>query len=789
MTISHDFGSSFMTKVLKFFCHESRWNPHYFSGREVTEMIKFRPSFFHPPPPSSQTAADTKSFNGMINRLSSEGAHEAVLLTYSSMLKTNTPPDAFTFPSMLKACASLGLLSHGLSFHQYIVVNGYSSDAYIGSSLINFYDKFGYINHARQVFEKMPERNVVPWTAIISCYSRSGNVEAAVCLYNQMRYGGIKPCSVTMLALLSGVLEVLYVQYVHACTIQYGFGCDIALLNSMVNLYGKCGRIEDAEELFESMDKRDIVSWNSLASSYALDGNMRGIFHLLSRMRIEGLGPDQRTFGSMVCAATRQGNLEMGQLVHACIVTAGSELNTHVKTSLIVMYLKCGNFDDAFEIFERVSDKDVILWTAMISGLVQNESADKALWLFRRMLLSNVVPSTATLASALAACGQLGSLTLGTSIHAYMLRQRMPVDVTAENSLVTMYAKCNRLEQSRVVFERMDEKNVVSWNAVVAGYAQNGNLCLSLSLFNEMRTTLQRPDSITVVSLLQACASIGALHQGTWVHNFVIRSGLGPGILVETALVDMYSKCGDIDTARKCFDRMPQHDLVSWSTIIAGYGCHGKGNVALEMYNKFLLTGLEPNPVIFLSVLSACSHNRLVDKGLSVFYSMKKDFRIEPELEHRACIVDLLSRAGRVKEAYDFYKNMFPEPAVDVLGILLDACRIGGSLELRDIIARDIFLLKPMDAGKYLQLAHSYASMDRWDDVSEAWMQMKSLGLKKLPGWSFIELNGIITTFFTHHSSHPKCEHIVQVLKFLNKEIRDFGVTLKLETNETVDTL
>ncbi|KAI8525071.1 hypothetical protein RHMOL_Rhmol13G0199400 [Rhododendron molle] len=590
----------------------------------------------------------------------------------------------------------------------------------------------------------MPERNVVPWTAIICCYSRTGDFESAVCMYEEMWYEGIRPSSVTMLGLLCGVLEFKQVQCVHACVICYGFGSDMAVLNSLLDVYGKCGRVKDAWDLFEIMERRDTVSWNSLVSGYALVGNVGEILDLMRRMRIEGF-----------------------------------ELDAHVETSLIALYSKCGKVDNAFRMFERTPNKDVIRWTAMISGLVQNKCADKALTLFQKMLLSDIMPYTATIASALAACGQLGSLSLGTSIHAYMLRQRMPFDITAQNSLMTMYVKCNRLVQSHIVFDTMEGRDVVSWNAIVAGYAQNGNLYQSLSFFNEMRRTLQQPDSLTVVSLLQACASIGALHQGKWVHNFVIRSFLGSCNMIDSALVDMYCKCGDLDTARKCFDRISYHDLVPWSAMIAGYGSHGKGDMALEIYNQFLLTGLEPNHVIFLSVLSACNHNGLVNQGLNLFYSMREDFWVEPKLEHLSCIVDLLSRAGRVEQAYDFYKEMFPEPEIGVLGILLDACRMSGSLELGNIIARDICMAKPTDARNYLQVAQSYASVERWDGVSEVWVQMRSLGLRKLPGWSFIELNGTITTFLTQHTSHPQHVDIVQVLKFLSKEMTDLGANFR----------
>ncbi|KAK9268183.1 hypothetical protein L1049_010625 [Liquidambar formosana] len=444
-------------------------------------MNRLRRSSFNTLKQQLPQATTTKSINAIINRLSAEGAHYDVLFTYSSMLKNNTPSDAYTFPSLLKACTSLELLSLGLSIHQRIVVDGYSSDAYIASSLINFYARFCYIDDARWVFDMMPERNVVPWTAIIGCYSRVGDVDSAFSMHDRMRHQGVQPSSVTLLGLLSGVSELLHVQCLHACTIQYGFGSDIALVNSLMNVYGRCGRVEDARDMFESMDQRDIVSWNSVVSGYAQVGNVRVVLQLLNRMRLEGVQPDQQTFGSLVSATAGQSKLEVARLVHGKILRAGFKLDAHIETSLIVMYLKCGIIDYSFRIFERTPDKDVILWTAMISGLLQNDCADKALTVFRWMLKSRMMPSTATIASALAACAQLGSLDQGTSIHGYILRQRMALDVPAQNSLVTMYAKCGSLEQSCAVFDRIDKRDVVSWNAIVAGYAQNGHLCKACS--------------------------------------------------------------------------------------------------------------------------------------------------------------------------------------------------------------------------------------------------------------------------------------------------------------------
>ncbi|XP_009795211.1 pentatricopeptide repeat-containing protein At4g04370 [Nicotiana sylvestris] len=730
---------------------------------------------------AAATTTTTKSFNATLHRLSSEGAHHHALLTYNSMLKSSVPPDPFTFPTLLKACISLNLFPHGLLLHQHVVVNGFSSDPYIGSSLISFYSSFGLTERAHKAFDIMPDRNIVPWTAVIGCYVRSGDFEHAFVMYNSMVHDGVKPTSVTMLTMLSGISESIHVECLHASVVKYGFMGNTVLLNSMLNVYGKCGRIEYARKLFEWMDEKDIVSWNSLASGYSLVGDTEELLRLTYRMRLENTWPDYQTYGSLVSAIAKEGCAELGKVVHGQIVAAGFELDVHLETSLMFMYLKCRNMDYTFKIFERAKEKDVVLWTTIISGLVQNERADRALQVFQGMLCSRIEPSTTTIASALAACAQLGSLKVGTSIHGYMLRQRIAIETPAQNSLVTMYSKCGYLKQALAVFDMIKGRDVVSWNAIVAGNAQNGHLAMALHLFNEMRIAHQRPDSITVVSLLQICASVGAYQQGKWIHNLVVRGYFEPCVKIGTGLVDMYCKCGDLDSARKCFDRIVEHDLISWSTIIAGYGNHGKGETALELYSELVQSGLTPNSVIFLSVLSACSHNGLVDQGMSLFDSMERDFKIAPELEHCACIVDLLCRAGRVKDAYNFYKTKFPEPMADALGIILDACKKKALVELRDIVCKEISMLDHGDAGRYVQLAHSYASMAQWEGVGKAWVQMRDLGLKKLPGWSFIDLHGVITTFFMGQTSHPQQEEIMLVLKNLSEEISERVIMSNIE--------
>lgn len=627
----------------------------------------------------------------------------------------------------------------------------------------------------------MSHRNIVPWTTIIWCYSHAGDIRNAFLLYNTMQFEGILPSPVTILNVLSGISESGHADVLHACIVKSGYVSELALMNCLLSVYAKCGRVEDARKLFELLDKKDIVSWNTLISALSTVGNLTEVLNLFCRLRLNNLETDQQTFGSLVSAVAREGSIEVGRVVHGLIITSGFELDKHVGTSLVSLYSRCRKVDDAFQIFYQAEDKDVVFWTAMISGLIQNDSADNALRLFQKMLVSRMMPSSATMACVIAACAQLDSIKHGKSIHCYILRQRMTVDIPMQNSLVSLYAKCGFLEQSCSIFSKMDERNVVSWNAIVTGYAQNGYLSKALLLFHEMRSANQLPDSITVVSLLQACASIGAYHQGKWIHSYVLRSCLGPCIRIGTALVDMYAKCGNLDSSRKCFDIMPEHDSVSWTAIIAGYGSHGKGETALKMFSEFLQSGMAPNDVIFLSVLYACNHNGLVDSGMILFESMIHEHKIEPKIEHLACIVDLLCRAGRVLDAYNFYRKMFETPVVDVLGILLDACRKNGHEELGRTIAEEISEFEPADAGMYVQLAQSFASMARWDGVGEAWVQMKSHGLRKAPAWSIIEMHGTFTPFFTQHSSHPEYETIASILRILTDDMERLALTSEYE--------
>ncbi|XP_031500576.1 pentatricopeptide repeat-containing protein At4g04370 isoform X1 [Nymphaea colorata] len=700
--------------------------------------------------------------------------HHQSLLTYSSMFREGVPISFQSYPSLLKACATLGSLDFGRMVHHNIVKMGFSSDVYIGASLIDMYAKLGEINDAHHAFVELPERSVVPWTAIITGYSQNGDINMAFSMCNMMRFEGMQPNSVTMLTLLAGIDLLVHLVCVHGSIIKFGVESDIRVANSLVNVYTRCGSLESGERVFYGMAERDIVSWNTMISGHSQYGNVEVAVDLLQHMQLfGGAKPDFQTLGSLASGIANEGLLALGKSIHALIVSYGFESDVIIQTALMGMYSKCGSLDDAMLLFENARHRDDVSWMTIISGLVLNDRADESLTIFAQMFQARYIPSTAIIACAIAACSQLCALDKGTSIHAYLIRNHTDIDIAAGNSLVTMYAKCRRLELAWRVFERMNERDVVSWNAIVSGHTQTGQLDKALLLFAKMKLTDQRPDLVTMVGLLQACAACGALHQGKWIHGFILRHNLEASLLMDTALVDMYCKSGDIDTAMKCFNQMPQKDVVSWSTIIAGCGSHGKGKLSLSLYLEMLESGIQPNNVTFLALLSACSHAGLVFEGLRLYKSMVDDHRLKPKMEHSACIIDLLSRAGKVNDAYKFINSGGISCTTDMLGILLTNSKNHGNVGLSKDITEEIVAKEPETAENFVQLAQSYAAISNWEGMAQMWVRMKSLGLKKSPGWSYIESQGIINTFFAGDFSHACSDDIKTILCVLNMEMRE----------------
>lgn len=357
------------------------------------------------------------------------------------------------------------------------------------------------------------------------------------------------------------------------------------------------------------------------------------------------------------------------------------------------------------------------------------------------------------------------------------MRRGYEAHVHITTTLVDMYARFGCVSYASLVFNEMPVKNVVSWSAMIACYAKNGRPFEALELFGEMMLENQDlcPNSVTMVSVLQACAALAALEQGRLIHGYILRRGLDNILPVISALVTMYARCGKLELGQRVFDQMDKRDVVSWNSLISSYGVHGFGKKAIQIFDEMILQGVLPSPISFVSVLGACSHAGLVEEGKILFQSMHKKYGIYPSVEHYACMVDLLGRANRLEEAAKIIQDMRLEPGPKVWGSLLGSCRIHCNVELAEWASARLFELEPTNAGNYVLLADIYAEAGMWDGVKRVKKLLGARGLQKVPGRSWIEAKRKIFSFVSVDEFNPQIEQLHALLVKLSTEMKEKG--------------
>jgi pentatricopeptide repeat protein len=686
----------------------------------------------------------------------------------------------YDYASLLQGCGNIKSVNQ---VHTHILMTGLHQDVFLGTKLVSMYTTHGSVESARLVFDKIYKRNVFLWNAIIRCYARNGPSQEALVLYNQMLSAGngIQPDKFTYPFVLKACARLSALeqgQEVHQHILASG--CELesheVVGTALIDMYVKCARIEIARQLFDKMSTRNVVSWNAMIAGYAQNGYDNEALVLFDQMmQITDVKPDSVTMTSVLRACAHLADLQKGEDIHHYIMNNGFQSDVSVGTALVSMYSKCGSIDFARQLFDKMSKRDVVSWNSMIAGYAQNGLAIEALTLFYQMQVLAVKPDSVTLLSLLTTCSHLSVMQYCKWIHAYILRMGFESDVSVCNALMDMYAKCGNRDLSRQLFDRMPERNVVSWSAMIARYAQNGNSNEALRLFQEMQLVGVKPDLVTVMSVLPACAHLAALQQGRDIHDYIIRNGFESDISVGTALVDMYAKCGSLEVARQVFDNLFEKDVVSWNVMIAAYGMHGQGEDAIGLFSQMQQTGTKPDHVTFTCVLSACTHAGLVEKGWLYFNCMSQDHCVTPRLEHYAYMVDLLSRAGHLDEALDFIKKMPLEPDAGVWGALLGACRTHCNIEMGRYVSQRLLELEPKNAGNYVLLSNIFASAGNWDGVAKMRTMLRDEGLKKIPGCSWIEINNRVHEFHVGDKSHPESDKIYALLEGLAGRLRQAG--------------
>ncbi|GFP87845.1 pentatricopeptide repeat-containing protein at2g03880 mitochondrial [Phtheirospermum japonicum] len=491
----------------------------------------------------------------------------------------------------------------------------------------------------------------------------------------------------------------------------------------------------------------------------------------LDTMQKHKLWADAITYTELIKCCIGHGAIKQGKQVHHHVFSNGYEPKTFLINALLNMFVKFNLLDEAQALFDQMLERNVVSWTTMISAYSNSEINCKALEMLIMMLRDGVRPNMYTYSSVLRACEGISILK---QLHSSIIKVGLELDVFVRSALIDIYSKRGELNSARYVFDEMLTSDLVVWNSIIGGFAQNSDGDEALNLFIRMKRSGFRADQSTLTSVLRACTSLALLELGRQVHVHVIK--FNRDLVLNNALLDMYCKCGSLEDADVIFTRMVVKDVISWSTMIIGFAQNGYSRKALSLFETMKkASGTKPNYITILGVLFACSHAGLVKDGEYYFESMKMLFGIDPGREHYGCMVDLLGRAGKIEEAMKLIQEMKCEPDAVMWRTLLGACRVHHKMDLAEYAAKKVLSLDPHDAGTYILLSNIYANTQRWDDVEDLRRSMKHCGIKKEPGCSWIEINKLIHAFILGDKAHPQINAIYEELNQIIRRLKEEG--------------
>ncbi|XP_021749800.1 pentatricopeptide repeat-containing protein At3g49710-like [Chenopodium quinoa] len=617
----------------------------------------------------------------------------------------------YNFCQLLKSCIAQRNLLTGKSLHTLYIKSIIPPSIYLSNHFIILYSKCRRISAARNVFDAIPYPNVFSYNAIIAAYVKEGQTRIA-------------------------------------------------------------------HQLFDEIPEPDIVSFNTLIAAYAERGDTWSAFRLFDRIREMGVEMDGFSLSSMISASCNDVLLIRG--LHCLVVKGGyAAFYASVNNSLVSCYSKNGFLEEAKRVFCEMSGReDEVSWNAMIVAHGQHKEGKKALEMFQEMVKRNMYVDMYTLASVLTAFTSLEDRFGGLQFHAQLIKMGFCSNPHVGSGLIDLYSKCGgSMSECRRIFEEIPEPDLVLWNTMISGYSQFDELSEeAVACFRDMLRIGHHPDDCSFVCVISACSTSRSPSHGKQIHSLALKSDIPSNrIAVNNALVAMYAKCGNLYDARRLFDKMPEHNVVSINTIIDGYAQHGFGSDALQLFNWMLETDYTPTNITFISVLSACAHTGKVEEGQKYFDMMKEKYGIVPEAEHYSCMIDMLGRAGKLREAEQLIESMPYNPGSIGWAALLGASRKYGNINLAIKAANQYLLMDPSNSTPYVMLANMYADAERWEDYAKVRKLMRDKNLRKKPGCSWIEIDKKIHTFVAEDASHPMIREIYDYLEEILLRIKHAG--------------
>ncbi|MCO5611671.1 hypothetical protein L7F22_065926 [Adiantum nelumboides] len=620
-----------------------------------------------------------------------------------------------TFITILKACTCAEALVKGEAFHTSIINCGYESDITVGNALIGMYSRCTSLHHAEATFLQMLSHDIVTLTSMIVAYIQCGFCNEGSELFELMIGKGIIPDKVSFISLLSACMkfEALELGHnLHAKVIEIMDDLDTVLSNALLTMYGRCGSIESAVNVFKLTEEKNIISWNTLISFHAQNGDVDEALRLFQQMYIDGVKTDVVSFVSVLSTCTGESKLGVGRLIHALLVDKALESESILGNTLVSMYGKCGSVTDAKWVFESVSKIDIVAWTSMLAAYAQHGDSSTVVNLYYQMQSKAVKPDKFIYSLVVAACNTPEMLHDGESVHACIMQSNIEVDIVLANALINMYGKCGSAVSARQVFNNMSERDLFSFNAMIAVHAQFFQGNEAFQTFQQMQLEGIEADKISYLGLLSACSTLTDLNVGKMIHTLVSNGEFKHDDAVVNAFINIYSKCGSVECAWITFESLPERGIAAWTSMITALADHGNTGRAFELFELMVEEGIEPNDLSFVSVLSACSRAGLMDQALEFLQMTNRADMPALPSSHFRCTVDLAGRLGRLEEAEIFLSVSPYQPSIVDWMTLLSASKTFYDVQRGRRAAYYLMELDEEFTATYVVLGNAFAGSD-----------------------------------------------------------------------------
>ncbi|KAK8464659.1 hypothetical protein PHAVU_010G046000 [Phaseolus vulgaris] len=708
---------------------------------------------------------DVVSWTAMISGYENCLMPQKALETYKIMEAEGVMPNEITIATALSACSGICKLDMGTDLHEAAKQTGLISHPIVGMKVTKLKPKPNVSSIKQHI--NLKETQQLQDAAKMYAYMRRTDTEVD----NFIIPSVLKACSL--------IPSILLGQELHGFVVKNGFHGDVFVCNALIMMYSEAGSLASARLLFDKIENKDIVSWSTMIRSYDRSGLFNEALNLFRDMLVMGVRPSEIAMISITHVLAKLADLKTGKAMHGYVIrnVKYGKSGVSLSTSLIDMYVKCGNLAYAIRLFDGLSEASIISWTTMIAGYIHCNNLNEGVRLFVKMLDEGMFPNDISILSLVKECGTVGALELGKWLHAFTLRSGFTMSLVLATAFIDMYGKCGDARIARSVFSSFKGKDFMMWSAMISAYAQNNCINEAFDIFIQMTSCGIRPNEITMVSLLRICAKAGSLEMGKWIHSYIDKQGIKEDMILKTSLVNMYAKCGDIDAAHRLFDAVMDRDILMWNAMISGFAMHGHGEAALKLFEKMEALMVVPNDITFIGALYACSHSGLLHEGRRLFHKMVHEFGVVPKVEHYGCMVDLLGRAGMLDEAKKLIENMPMKPNMVVFGSLLSACKLHKNLKLGEWIAEQFLSLEHHKSGYNVLMSNIYASESRWGDVAHIRRGMKDEGIVKVAGVSSIEVNGSLHEFIMGDRDHPDAEKIYEMIGEMREKLEDVGYT------------